>query len=99
MNAKDQRIQKLGLKGVSVPRIAARIGDPNDIARVLTGLKRSGLSPLEKMAVEFERNACKCGKQERSEVPHTCPYAVEIFEDNRECSCCSDCRNACREDV
>jgi hypothetical protein len=41
MNDKDKRIEKLAVTGCSVERIAARVGNPQDLDRVIKGLMRS----------------------------------------------------------
>ncbi len=30
---------------------------------------------------------------------HTCPYATEINDDNRLCTCCADCQHECAMDI
>lgn len=42
---------------------------------------------------------CKCGR-EGSKVPHLCPYARDIHNDNEKtCNCCDDCEKECAEDI
>lgn len=40
MNAKDERILKFFNQGCTIERIAAKLGDPNNLERVKEGLKR-----------------------------------------------------------
>jgi hypothetical protein len=39
---------------------------------------------------------CGCGKKTKA---HTCPYAMEIYEDPRLCYCCEDKIDNCRDDI
>lgn len=43
MNITDMRIYKMWTRGLTLSRIAKRIGRPNDIQRVLDGLQREGI--------------------------------------------------------
>lgn len=44
----------------------------------------------------YSYDMCRCGKNE-SQVPHSCPYAQAIADDDDDnhCDCCSDCQAAC----
>lgn len=45
-----------------------------------------------------DEQTCKCDGPASIE-PHTCPYAVDIEDDDSECMCCSDCEQICADDV
>jgi hypothetical protein len=41
---------------------------------------------------------CKCGEEGTSF--HTCPFLVEIDDDNESvCNCCDECTEQCRMDI
>lgn len=48
-----------------------------------------------------QRDVCgrfgKCAN--RANPPHTCPFAVEIHDDHRKCTCCDECTHECRMDI
>ena len=41
----------------------------------------------------------ECPKCGQPGTTGTCPYAVEIQGDDKECNCCDDCRAACAEEI
>lgn len=32
-------------------------------------------------------------------VKHTCPFALDIYEDDRLCNCCKECERQCADEV
>jgi hypothetical protein len=48
-----------------------------------------------------ENKLCKCGKNPPSPDLHSCPFAVEIADNDDEdyCDCCDDCIYECAMDV
>lgn len=43
---------------------------------------------------------CKCGVNPASLEPHTCPYQIDIYDnDTKYCTCCDDCEYACLMDI
>ena len=46
--------------------------------------------------IENNEDKCTCEEQE---YYTTCPYAEDIYEETRECSCCPYCRQQCLESI
>lgn len=53
-NATDERILKLWTAGLTIPRIAARIGRPGDFARVRSALRRNDQASARAEAMEVD---------------------------------------------
>jgi hypothetical protein len=51
-------------------------------------------------AKKDEKLCPKCKKNPRQE-PHSCPYRVEIDDDNdpEYCMCCKECEGECLDDI
>ena len=41
---------------------------------------------------------CVCGRGEAQE-PHTCPYNIDVHDDETLCNCCESCEDACSMEV
>lgn len=54
---------------------------------------------MEEIAEDYKREmTCKCGQ--RSDYGyHTCPFAMEIHNDDDQCNCCRDCEHECAMDI
>lgn len=42
---------------------------------------------------------CQRCQQDEAREPHTCPFAVEINDDETLCNCCVDCEHECAMDI
>lgn len=43
---------------------------------------------------------CDRCQEHMQQSPHTCPFAVEIDDDNESlCTCCEECEENCRMDI
>jgi hypothetical protein len=43
---------------------------------------------------------CECCGKNPAEPLHTCPFAVEIYGDEKQmCNCCDTCENQCCQDI
>jgi len=41
---------------------------------------------------------CRHGESSSS-VEHTCPFLVDVYDDERKCTCCDSCERDCADDI
>lgn len=53
-----------------------------------------------KLYKEFNNKCPKCGKEEKSPVPHPCPYEDDVNNNETTlCYCCKTCEGSCADDI
>ncbi len=75
-----------------------------DVGRVLIADgegTRWTVPSLTDLLTDSRQTKCpgRAGCDNHSTEEHTCPYATEINDDNRLCTCCADCQHECAMDI
>lgn len=85
---------------LGVPGTADAIHVQLCAACALTPLLARTEGPLEALTPRRCREDRRCYGDGIPNVPHTCPYASEIHDDEETlCTCCDGCTRECADDV